>query len=237
MVALLIKLSVTRERLPSRLAGMHILRGLPSSTPRFSKPKGNRTASLVKVGHQYTARVGSPCRSGSMYALLRHRRMRSTRKTSERRRGPPLAPAHRPSLFSRLSPSPDRTTMAVTSHPPPPRRLVYPAPPPRHPSSHSPSPSTSTAVSVDSNGVEKETWKAWSKRKSASWGQTAVVKGTLLSDRVGGKVNGYAEAVSPDVAVCAGAGCTCGKSIGWVGRSPEVDGLLRDEPGVVTGGS
>lgn len=67
--------------------------------------------------------------------------------------------------------------------PPPPRRTVAPAPP---------------ALPYSSAPQEKETWKGWSKRKGAAWGTTAVVKGTLWSDRIGAKVNGYAEGVSAD---------------------------------------
>ncbi|KAI5480463.1 Ysc84 actin-binding domain protein [Pseudohyphozyma bogoriensis] len=40
---------------------------------------------------------------------------------------------------------------------------------------------------------EKEGWKAWSKRKSSTWGQKAYVKGVAISDKLGPKVNGMAD--------------------------------------------
>ncbi|GAA6027251.1 hypothetical protein JCM8097_002526 [Rhodosporidiobolus ruineniae] len=68
----------------------------------------------------------------------------------------------------------------VSSHPPPPRRLNYDPPKPYLPYSSTQPPTN-------------ETWGAWFKRKGSSWGNTAVEKGIVISDNVGGKVNGFAE--------------------------------------------
>ncbi|KAK4699417.1 SH3 domain-containing YSC84-like protein 1, partial [Phenoliferia sp. Uapishka_3] len=75
--------------------------------------------------------------------------------------------------------------MVNVSHPPPPKRQVYPTPPP------------SPAVSAGSSG-EKETWKAWTKRKSSGWGQTAMVKSVVWSDKAGGTFNGWAETIGSE---------------------------------------
>lgn len=64
----------------------------------------------------------------------------------------------------------------MSSAPPPPPRRAVPAASPT-PSSSEPAP--------------KSGWKG----KASAWGKVAVAKGTILSDRVGVKVNGYSEAV------------------------------------------
>jgi hypothetical protein len=40
---------------------------------------------------------------------------------------------------------------------------------------------------------EKSSWSAKLKAKGGAWGKVAVDKGTILSDRVGGRVNDIAE--------------------------------------------
>lgn len=45
---------------------------------------------------------------------------------------------------------------------------------------------------------EKETWKQWSKRKGAAWGQVAMVRGVQLSDSLGGRFNGWAEVMGSE---------------------------------------
>ncbi|GAA5978268.1 hypothetical protein JCM11641_001154 [Rhodosporidiobolus odoratus] len=68
----------------------------------------------------------------------------------------------------------------LSAHPAPPKRLVYPEPKPYTPYS-------------DALPPTNETWKAWWKRKGSAWGTTAVQKGIVISDNVGGKVNGWSE--------------------------------------------
>ncbi|CEQ39129.1 SPOSA6832_00653 [Sporobolomyces salmonicolor] len=71
-----------------------------------------------------------------------------------------------------------------TSHPPPPKRLVPVALKPDLPYSSALPPTN-------------ETWGQWAKRKGGAWGKTAMEKGIVISDNVGGKVNGWAEHVRP----------------------------------------
>ncbi|GAA5905766.1 hypothetical protein JCM5296_005731 [Sporobolomyces johnsonii] len=67
-----------------------------------------------------------------------------------------------------------------TSHPPPPRRLVPVPLKPDLPYSSALPPTN-------------ETWGQWAKRKGGAWGKTAMEKGIVISDNVGGRVNGWAE--------------------------------------------
>ncbi|GAA5824276.1 hypothetical protein JCM11251_001594 [Rhodosporidiobolus azoricus] len=69
--------------------------------------------------------------------------------------------------------------MALSSHPPPPRRHNIVRKPEL--------PYSSTAPPTN------ETWGQWWKRKGTGWGTTAVEKGLVISDTVGAKANGAAE--------------------------------------------
>ncbi|KAI5480464.1 Ysc84 actin-binding domain protein [Pseudohyphozyma bogoriensis] len=101
---------------------------------------------------------------------------------------------------------------AATPLPPPPKRTV---PPPSYNSStwaapvtsHAPPPKRDPSLPVAKPAApkdappppgEKETWRAWGKRKSSAWGKTAMVKGVAISDNVGGRVNGWAEVVGSE---------------------------------------
>lgn len=91
-----------------------------------------------------------------------------------------------PPLSSSVQRSPRAPYSMTSVLPPPPRRTV---------------PTASTSRSTSTSAPTKETWKAWSKRKSTVWGQTAMVKGVAISDRWGGKFNGWAGAVSPHLSI------------------------------------
>ena len=82
-------------------------------------------------------------------------------------------------IKSSTLPSPSPFPLSMSAHPPPPKRLDRSVKPNL--------PYSSTAPPTN------ETFKEKSKRKGAAWGNTAALKGITWSDKIGTKVNGWAE--------------------------------------------